>query len=291
MLFMSLLLLGLWAGCLYALTAVGIVFIRQTCGFVNLAHGAVVVVGAYGAYLAMAWFHGDLVLGVFAGITVACGVSFGFEECVFRPLRQRGASALVTLLASLGLLVVVQNMIALSFGDQRLALPFQRSETTLVFGTQLTDTQIASLVCTVVLFAALASVLRGKVGLRVRAVADDPELAIISGVDIRRVIRVVTLISGITAGVAGFLWSCDNDLNPTIGFRALLFGLVAATVGGFRGLASAAVGGMCVGVVQYVSVLFIATHWQDVAAFVLLIFFLLFRPEGLLGRPVRKATI
>ena len=197
------------------------------------------------------------------------------------------------LLASLGIFTVIQNIISLIFGDDTKTL---RSgviqEGINVFEARITPIQILIILVSLVLFIITALILtKTRMGKAVRAVANDPELAQIAGIDTDRVILYTFAIGSGLAAVAAILISFDIDMVPTMGFNALMMGVVAVIIGGMGSIPGAALGGLLLGLAQHLGVWQISSKWQDAIAFVILLFFLAFRPQGFFGRKVRKVEI
>jgi len=277
----------------YCLVAVGFGLIFATTRFFHFAHGAVYAWGAYLAFLFVKVLGLPLALGVTIAVVLCAGLGAAFELVLYRPLRARGASPLVLLLASLGAYVVLQNLISLFFGDQtqtlrsgvvRVGLP--------VLGARVTPIQLVIIGAAVVLTAAVWLLLkRTRLGLEMRAVANDPALALVSGVRSSRVILATFVLGSALAGLAGILVALDVDMTPTMGMNALMMGVVAVIVGGTGSVPGAALGALLLAFAQHFGVWHISSKWQDAIAFVVLLSFLLFRPEGFLGRKVKKAEV
>ena len=124
-----------------------------------------------------------------------------------------------------------------------------------------------------------------------RAVADDLELARVSGIDSDRIILWTFAISSALAGIAGILVAFDTDMTPTMGLNVLLMGVVAVIIGGSGSIPGVALGALFLGLAQHLGVWGISSQWQDAIAFIILLAFLLVRPEGVLGKRVTKATV
>lgn len=283
---------GLMAGSIYALVALGFGLIYSTTRFFHFAHGAVYTAGAYLAY--SGWLLGlSLYISFPLAVLGAAILGALLEIGVYRPLRKKSASSLILLLASLGLFIVIQNLISLSFGDDTKTI---RSgvvtEGLPLFGARITPIQIAIIVVSALLLA-LCSVLmkKTKMGKAMRAVANDPELARVVGIEADQVILFTFVLGSALAAVAAILISLDTDMTPMMGFYALLMGVVAVIAGGIGSIPGAALGGLLVGMAQHLGVWKIPTQWQDTIVFLILIFFLLFRPQGFLGRLVKKAAV
>ena len=124
-----------------------------------------------------------------------------------------------------------------------------------------------------------------------RAVANDPELASVSGIDSGKVILLTFALGSALAGVAGILVAFDVDMIPTMGMNALMMGVVAVIIGGVGSIPGIALGSLLLGMAQHLGVWFISSQWQDAIAFAILLIFLLFRPQGFLGKKIKKANI
>ena len=128
-------------------------------------------------------------------------------------------------------------------------------------------------------------------GKAMRAVANDPELANISGIDSNRVILLTFAIGSALAGIAGILVALDVDMTPTMGMNALMMGVVAVIIGGVGSIPGVALGALLRGTAQHLGVWEISSKWQDAIAFIILFIFLLLKPEGFLGKKARKEKI
>jgi len=283
---------GLIAGGVYSLVALGFGLIYSTARFFHFAHGAVYAVGAYLTYAG--WLLG-LSLYVAIPLAVIGTAMLGalIDVGIYRPLRKKNASSLILLLASLGLFTVIQNFISLIFGDDTKTIRSGAvTEGLPLFGARITPIQIAIIIVSALLILLCWILMkRTKVGKAMRAVANDPELARVVGIEPDRVILFTFALGSALAAVAAILISLDTDMTPMMGFYALLMGVVAVIAGGVGSIPGAALGGLLVGMAQHLGVWKIPTQWQDTIVFLILIFFLLFRPQGFLGKAVKKAAV
>lgn len=289
----QLLLNGIIAGSIYSLVALGFALIYQTTRFFHFAHGAVYTFGAYFAYL----FYIQLGLNQLTAFPFACiatmVVGVGLEVLIYKPMRNRKATDLTLLIASLGLYIVLQNIISMVWGDDtktmRTADVVEGFE---MFGARITGIQILIIVTSIILITLMALILaRTKFGKALRALANDPELARLSGINSDRYIMYAFAIGSFLAAVAAIMISFDTDMTPTMGFNALVMGVIAVIVGGIGSLPGAALGGLFIGLAQNLGVWQLPSKWQDTIAFVILILFLLFRPYGILGKKPQKAHV
>jgi len=291
--FIQLLFNSLIAGFGFALVGLGFALIYNTTRFFHFAHGAVYTCGAYLTFLFVAWFKFPLFFSLLLSIILTSFLGILIEVGIYKPLRKREATSLVLLIASLGIFIVIQNIISLVFGDDTKTL---RSgivkEGINIFGARITPIQIAIILVSLALFVITSIILaKTKTGKTIRAVANDPELAIIHGIDTNRVILYTFGIGSALAAVAAILISFDVDMVPSMGFFALMMGVVAVIIGGVGSIPGAAFGGLLLGLAQNLGVWKIHSKWQDSIAFAILLLFLLFKPYGFFGRKVKKVQV
>jgi branched-chain amino acid transport system permease protein len=289
----QLILNGVIAESIYTLIAVGFSLIYQTTRFFHFAHGAIYTFGAYFAYL----FYIQLGISQIIAFPLACIcaalVGIICEIAVYRPMRKRKATDLTLLIASLGLYTLLQNIISMVWGDDTKTMRTgEVTEGHLFLGARITDIQIVIIVTSVVLITLIALIMtQMKIGKTLRALANDPELAQLSGVNANRYILYAFAIGSFLAAVAAIMISFDTDMTPTMGFSALMMAVVAVIVGGINSLPGAALGGLLIGLAQNLGVYWLPSKWQDTIVFVVLIGFLLFKPYGILGRKQVKHQV
>jgi len=293
MLVFQLLANGLVTGCAYALVALGFALVYNTTRIFHLAHGAVYVVAAYLFYTFYALWGIPLVGAALLTIVAAVILGMLINEVVHMPLDEQDSSMLIHLLSSLGLYIALVNVIAMLYGNQTKVLSQGVQPTYSAGGVILTQTQIATVVVAVVLFTGLVLLLRKtRLGQQLRAMRDDPELVTVIGLNPRTLRRVVFGLGSALAAVAVILLGLDVDIDPHIGLAAVLNGAVAVIIGGVGRFEGAALGALVLGLLQSVAVWQTSARWQEAVTFGVLILFLLFRPQGILGkkRRVEEAT-
>jgi branched-subunit amino acid ABC-type transport system permease component len=276
------------------LVAAGFGLIYRTTRFFNFAHAAVYTCAAYAAYALTNTLRGHFFLGCLVGVAGAAVIGGLLEIGIFRPLRKRGARPISLLLASLGCLIVLQNVVSMMFGDDVKSTGSNGlSSVGLIFGgTHVTLIQFILIVSAPAFGLLLAMfLLRTQLGMILRASANDPVLAKCIGVNVNRAILASFLIGSTLAGTAGVLWAENTALSPAMGFNALLLGVVAALVGGLRSVIGSFAGAVLIGCVQQLAAWFIPGQWQNVIIFLVMILFLVFRPQGLFGQQLREASV
>ena len=226
----------------------------------------------------------------FFACAVAGIVGISIDRAVYLPLRKRKAPNLVYLLASFGVFIFIQNLIQLLYGAQILTLRTGHVKVgRRILGAVITDYQILILAVSIALLLALwLFVQKTKLGKAMRAVADDSMAARIVGINSELVIMYAFAIGSALAGTAGILISLETNLEPTMGLNAMIKGIIAAIIGGIGSIPGATIGGFFLGLVENLGIWKISAGWKDAIAFAILIVFLLFRPEGMLGSKFGK---
>lgn len=293
---------GIIAGSIYALIALGFTVIYRTVKFFHFAHGIVYTVGAYLAYTIVnsilvnsqssmgngysSTGIGYWVLAVLVGVIGAGVLGVGIDRLVYRPLRERKASNLIFLLASFGVFIFMQNLIQLIYGAQILTIrtgPVKEGHHFL--GAVITDIQIIILVTSCLLSVSLFLFLKKtKPGKAMRAVSDNPVAANVVGINPEKIILYSFALGSALAGVAGILISLETNIEPTMGFSAILKGIIASIIGGIGSIPGAVLGGFFLGLAENLGIWKIQAGWKDAIAFGILIIFLLFRPGGIMGK-------
>jgi branched-chain amino acid transport system permease protein len=276
-----------------ALVAVGFGLTFSCCRFFNFVHGFVFTAAAYCAYLFAVLLELPLSQSLIAAVALAIIIGCVPEVVLYRRLRERGGSSLVHLLASLGLYVVLENAISTVFGKDTKTIRFGSiGEGLDVIIGRITSAQILIIFVSVIILVSLTILLRAtRLGTVFRAVANDPELASISGIPSNRVILLVFVVASTLAAVSGILVALDVDMTPTMGMNAFMLGAVAAIVGGSASVFGIASGALLVGLSQHVGVWWISSQWQDAVVFLVLLICLLFRPQGVFGKKITTAKV
>lgn len=282
---------GLIAGVVVALLAVGFAVLYSGSRFFVFTFGASYAWAAYTVLGLIDYVPRWIAIG--AGILVGIGIGVLLEQFIYRPIRRRGSSPLILMLASIGAYTVLQNVISMVFGDETRSLRgWHTAEGHLILGARVTDIQLTIVgVSILVLTATWLLLKRTLLGRRLRAVANDELLARVVGIHVERAVLSAAALGSGLAAIAGVLMSLDTSLIPTMGFQALLLGVVAAIVGGVNSVGGAVLGGMLLGLAQHVGVWKLPTQWQDAIVFVILVVFLIVRPQGLFGKPLRRAAV
>lgn len=291
--FQQLVLNGIIAGSIYALIALSFTIIYRTVKFFHFAHGIVYTAGAYCAYALITFLHFHIIPAFIISMAVTCLLGMAIDKTTYLPLRKRKSPPLVLLIASFGIVIFLQNLIALLFGNQILTIrtgPIKEGHP--IFGAVITDNQIIILIISIALmFILWFFIKKTKLGKAMRAVADDSIAAGVVGINPNKTILYAFALGSALAGAAGILISLETNIEPTMGFNAILKGIIASIIGGIGNIPGAMLGGFFLGIVENLGIWHIQAGWKDSIAFVVLIIFLLFRPGGIFNVKSEKEEL
>jgi len=289
----QLLLNSLIAANIIMLIALSFSVIYSVNRFFHFTHAVIFTSGAYFALLFNQWIGWSLLCAVPAAVICSSILGSSIELVIYKPLRRKKSSSLILLLSSLGIYIVLQNIISILFGDDTKSIrTWPVVEGMSVFGARITPVQIIIIVASIILLVVTYSFMNFfKMGKTMRAVANDPELANISGININKVILTSFVIGSALGGLAGVLVSLDIDMAPTMGMNALMLGIVAMIIGGIGSIRGIILGSLLIALAQNIGVWYVSSQWQDAIVFAILLIFLLIKPEGFFGKKLKKATI
>jgi len=289
----QLLLNGIIAGAIYTLIALGFTIIYRTVKFFHFAHGVVFAAGAYFAYTFFILFDINSLISFFLSIALASLLGMAIDRFVYHPLRKNNAPNLVYLIASFGVFIFLQNLIQLIFSAQILTLrtgPIKEGHH--ILGAIITNIQVLIIVVSFILFLlAWLFIQKSKLGKAIRAVSDDAIGARVVGINSEKIILAAFALGSALAGVAGIIISLETNIEPTMGFNAILKGIIASIVGGIGSIPGALFGGIFLGLAENLGIWKIQAGWKDAIAYAILIIFLLLRPSGFIGVKTKKEQI
>jgi branched-chain amino acid transport system permease protein len=277
---------GLGTGFIYASLALAISVVYQGTGVVNLAQGVMATASAYGAWSLVT--HG---MNFWAAMVVVLLASFVFgaltERIFIRPVE--GATPLVLITVTVGLLIGLQAAISLVWGEdpQQLQSPFGGRSFT-ILGAALTAQQVGAAAVVLVTLLVTGAFFRfTSAGLRMRAAAQNPASAQLLAIDVGRMLALGWGLAATVGAVAGVIFAPTLGVSPAMMDGSLLLALAAATLGGLESRAGAVIGGLTLGVTANLASRYvpgIGGDLQLVVPFAVIFVVLLVRPQGLLGR-------
>lgn len=278
---------GIVTGTYFALGAVGLALVFGVLRLVNFAHGDLLTFGAYMALLFNVTLHVPIVLALALGAVATSVLAVASELVLWRPMRARRAGGFQLLLITIGLAFVIRNGIQLFAGSLPRTLHVNVTSALTLFGhVRIGRTQLIAVVVGLVALVLVGLLLRmTRTGKEMRALADNINLAEVSGIDTQRVILVTWAVAGGLAGLAGVVSAAAiGVMTPNFGWVLLLSLFAAAVLGGLSSAYGALAGGLLLGLVEEWSTMFVDSRWKFAVGFGILIAALLVRPTGLLGR-------
>ncbi|WP_370296793.1 branched-chain amino acid ABC transporter permease [Agromyces sp. LHK192] len=289
--FLQRLVQGINFGLMLGLAAVGLSLVFGTTGISNFAHGEMVTFGAIAASFLVS--AGSLALPLWIGLPVAVILSallgYVLDVILWRPLRRKRVGVVQLMIVSIGLSLTMRYIYQYFIGGGTTQLPYA-SAPKLAFGPiQLSVIDIASIILSILVIVGFALWLTySRIGKATRAISDNSSLAAASGIDVDQVVRIVWIVAGGLAGLAGILYAYYRPgIKWDMGAQVLLLMFAAVTLGGLGTAFGALIGSLIVGVLVEVSGLWIPDDLKYAGALVILIVILLFRPQGILGRRER----
>ncbi|MGW8221106.1 MAG: branched-chain amino acid ABC transporter permease [Syntrophobacteria bacterium] len=291
--FLELFLGGLTRGSIYALIALGYTMVYGIIELINFAHGEIYMIGAFTALIIasvltmLGWnVVAILVIASTAAVIYSSAYGYTVEKMAYKPLRQ--APRLSALISAIGMSLFLQNYVLLAQTSD--FLPFPSLIPDLEFWEPyahiISSQEVVIIITTAVVMILLTFLIKfTRIGKAMRATAQDRNMAMLVGIDVDRVISVTFLVGSATAALGGVLIASHiGQINFYVGFIAGIKAFVAAVLGGIGSIPGAVLGSLVLGWTESFFTGYVSSDYEDVFAFLFLVFILIFRPAGILGR-------
>ena len=279
-------------GCVYALFALGFTLVFGVLGVINLAHGAVFMLGAYAALQAVTRLAWPLWASLIAAFLVSGCLGLLIDVLVLKPLRRRDAPHLIPMIATIGIAILFNNAVQGVFGAENQRFPADLvPEQQLHFaGVQISVLEVAIIVLSFALMAVLLIVMRKtQLGRALRAIAESPKAAALLGINVEGLFFLTSFTAAAIGGVSGVLIALySNAVFPLMGQPMLHKGIAVIILGGMGDIRGALLGGLFLGFAEVMSVAYIGSTMRDAVAFGLLFIVLLLRPQGMFGKVLER---
>ncbi len=277
---------GLSQGGLYALVALGIVFIYRSSRVLNFAHGEVSTAGTFFAFILLG-MNAPFWLAFLLALLFGGMMSMAFYFVVISPAQRREATHLGLIVLTLGMALVLQALIIRFGGTDTEIFPFPLSDTKMyrIGGVMISQLSLGTLGVSI-LASALFYILvqKTRIGLAMRATSENLQAAQTLGIPTRMVLGLSWSLAAVLGVLAGLFLAPALLLDPTFMLEPFLKGFAAATLGGLNSLPGAIVGGFIIGIAEVFAGGYISIAFKNTLAFLIIIGVLLLRPEGLLGK-------
>ncbi len=280
---------GLQSGSIYALIALGYSMVYGIIMLLNFAHGDIIMVGAYLAWLCMVRFALNPALAVAAAVAGCTALGMLIEKAAYTPLRS--SPRLSLLITAIGVSYLLENTFQLIFGaGAKTVPPFFNAKNLSFGGVVLSSNAIVTIIAAAVCMALLTLLVqKTKMGKAMRAVSEDMGAAQLMGISINRTISFTFAVGSALAGIGSVLYcTAYPQADPMMGSMLGLKAFVAAVLGGIGSIPGAMIGGLAIGLAEaLVSAAGLST-WKDGVVFAILIIVLVVKPTGILGRSLNE---
>ena len=291
--FIELFLGGLTRGSIYALIALGYTMVYGIIKLINFAHGEIYMLGAFTALiiaglLSMLGWNQIAILVIASIVAVVYSAAYGFtiEKIAYKPLRN--APRLSALISAIGMSMFLQYYVLLAQTSNYMPFPNLIPDFKFLEPVEhiIRSSEIVIYMTTAIVMVLLTGLIKfTKIGKAMRATSQDRDMAMLVGVDVNKVISMTFIVGSATAALGGVLIaSHTGQINYYIGFIAGIKAFVAAVLGGIGSMPGAVLGSLVLGMSESFFTGYISSDYEDVFAFLFLVFTLIFRPSGILGR-------
>lgn len=261
--------------------------------YLNITHAISLTLGAYFTYFITIQQGLSLWIAVPFSIIAGILLMLAVNQWIYKPLQNRNLESWQIMIASLGLYVVLQNIVSMFWGDSTLSFRTWQVKAGHEFlGAYITDVQIITVVVSIVLLVLSWLFLeKTNIGRQIKAVSSNPELSNIFGISRNKAVVWSFILGSGLAACAGILIAADTDMTPTMGFNWLLYGVVAMIIGGMGKMRYLLLGCLLLATAQHLAAYYLDSKWMNATAYIILIAFLYFRPYGFSGKRIKKAEI
>lgn len=280
---------GLSTGGMYALVAIGYTMVYGIGKMINFAHGEIIMVGAYLAYVGSSMMGLPVIVSILMSIVGCAILGAVIEKIAYKPLRNSGS--LAVLITAIGVSYLLQNLFLILFGSAAKTFPSYIPSGTISFlGISISYVSLLSLVLTFVCAGSLLLFInKTRVGKAMRAVSEDKGAAELMGINVNHTISLAFIIGSGLGAIAGIIYGMSYSLiDPYLGAMLGIKAFIAAVLGGIGEIRGAVVGGLIIGIAEAFTISYISSTFSDAVVFGILIFILLVKPAGLFGRNVRE---
>ncbi len=274
---------GIITASILAIAAVGLSLQFGITNYINFAYGDLLTFGVYTAFVVNQRLGLNIWIGLVCAVIATAILAWLINLLILRPFTNRGTSPIIMLVVTLGLSLILQNVILAIFSEQFQSYSMSTGNPLSIGPFLFTPLQLGIIGLAIVTMLAVHSLLRyTRLGKAMRAVSDSPELARVSGINTRLVVNAVWLLAGGLGGLSGVVLAFNvASFTPTVGFGFLFVIFAAVILGGIGSPYGAIAGALVVGIATEVSAAFINSEYKTAVALVILIIALLIRPQGI----------
>lgn len=293
-LLMQQILNGLHIGSIYALIALGYTMVYGIVKLINFAHGDIMMVGAYIAFMMITTFNLPLPIAIIISMASCALIGMGIEKVAYKPLRN--APRMWALITAIGVSFFLETLFTILFGASSKPFPTLSLAPIQIGALQISQIMMISIGLSVFLMIALEIFIKKtKLGKAMRAASEDAKAAALMGISVNKTISIAFAIGSALGAIGGILFAMAYpQIKPLMGVMPGLKAFIAAVLGGIGILPGAMLGGFLLGIIESITKGFLSAFWPDASLwadailFLILILVLLLKPAGILGKNVRE---
>lgn len=274
--------------------AIGFSIIYRVAHFFHIAHAIIISLGAYFLFLFNQQLELPILISIPFAISLCILVGLSFEIFLYKKLRNKNSHSFVFLIVSLGMYVIIQNIISLVWGDatQNIRIGVFGIDSNYILGAYITTIQLITIGVSFLVFVLYFAFFYGtKIGMQMRAVSSNCALANIFGINSNKSILLAFAIGSGLAAISGILVAFDTDMRPGMGFNYFLYGVVVMIISGNGRIWGLLVGSFLLAIAQQLGAYYIDGKWMDAIAYIILILFLIWKPLGFSSTGFKKVEI
>ncbi len=278
---------------LYVIIAKSYQLTYMSSGFFQMTHAVVIAIAAYFVYCFHVQFNLNIIFSVFLSVILSSVIGWLSDRLVYYHLRKKMKRNMELMIASLGLFVILQNIISAVWGDRVLGFQVWQVDQSVKIGNALVSPiQLATIVLGFVLFILLWTISeKTRIGNMIKMVSSNPSVSEVLGLRRNDVVGWSYAIGSIFAALAGIFIAAYYNIIPKMGFNWLFSAIVAMIIGGMGRTRYMVLGALLLATTQHLAAFFLDSKWMNATAYIILIVFLCFRPYGFSGRRLKKTEV
>ena len=285
---LQLLFNGLGIGAIYALVSLGFVLLIRAASVVNFGQGEFAMLGAYVLVVLTIGLGINYYLAIIMAIVVMAGFGVLFAGATYWPLRNRGGIPVI--ISTIGASIFLENMVLVLYGPSAVQIDGLFDAPGIQVGPVFMDSQYLSILVVTALLVALQYLIFEKtvLGKKLQATSQDKEMASLLGIPVAAMILITFAYSSAIGGIAGILVAPILFVSTQMAGLIALKAFAANIIGGYGSIPGAILGGLALGVVETLGAAYISVPYKDAFAFMMLLLFLMVRPQGLFGERIAE---
>ena len=277
---------------IYLLSALSFKMLYQISKVFYITHAATILIASYFFYYCVSLMDSNIILASIISLFLSTLISSTISLLIVLSLKNKGATSLVYLIATLGAYIVIENIVSLLFGSGNKQINIIDISSLEFFSGYISVPQILLIIFSILtLFSLIIFTNKSSIGQKILAISENEPLCILYGINIKKYFSWSFIIGAFIASLLGILISLDTGLKPTMGFNILLYGVITLIISGIGKQWSLIFGALILSALQNLGAFYFDSKWIDALAYAILILFLIWKPYGLSGYKLKKLNV